>query len=327
MDSWTSCHSDARVVSLNLPQYFPMQFTLSSNLLTFIFSRDDEHSLIAAYCQSLAKPTGVIPRSPIQVLSSIDADHSIQLESVIRSLEQENNNLQMEYNRLLAKKSQMNNPPTQIFNNIENNNIMNEARLLRVHKGRLEARMQILEDHNRQLEQQLTRLRQLLDEPPKSEGGGNRTGTLQSKSVVASELDMNLPNNHHKGGSQCKKYKEKSHTKLSFEFLCVNKYFFWLPAERSTMSPTSAYSVTSPTQQQQHYQQPPPPPTPSSIPHPEPPSNLPLYSKNLTSTPPASTSSQGQGHHHHDDLLSRTSDVGRLVGEFVHITTDEDEDD
>lgn len=40
----------------------------------------------------------------------------------------------------------------------------NEARLLRQHKGRLEARMQILEDHNRQLEAQLQRLRQLLDE-------------------------------------------------------------------------------------------------------------------------------------------------------------------
>lgn len=39
-----------------------------------------------------------------------------------------------------------------------------EAKLLRQHKGRLEARMQILEDHNRQLEAQLDRLRQLLDE-------------------------------------------------------------------------------------------------------------------------------------------------------------------
>lgn len=39
-----------------------------------------------------------------------------------------------------------------------------EAKLLRQHKGRLEARMHILEDHNRQLEAQLQRLRQLLDE-------------------------------------------------------------------------------------------------------------------------------------------------------------------
>ena len=39
-----------------------------------------------------------------------------------------------------------------------------EAKLLRQHKGRLEARMGILEEHNRQLEAQLHRLRQLLDE-------------------------------------------------------------------------------------------------------------------------------------------------------------------
>ena len=39
-----------------------------------------------------------------------------------------------------------------------------EAKLLRQHKGRLEARMQILEDHNNQLDAQLRRLRQLLAE-------------------------------------------------------------------------------------------------------------------------------------------------------------------
>lgn len=42
--------------------------------------------------------------------------------------------------------------------------MMAEARLLRQHKGRLEARMHILEEHNRQLEAQLQRLRRLLDE-------------------------------------------------------------------------------------------------------------------------------------------------------------------
>lgn len=39
-----------------------------------------------------------------------------------------------------------------------------EANNLRQHKGRLEARMLILEDHNRQLESQLQRLRQLLEQ-------------------------------------------------------------------------------------------------------------------------------------------------------------------
>lgn len=39
-----------------------------------------------------------------------------------------------------------------------------EAKLLRQHKGRLESRMRILEDHNKQLEAQLQRLRHLLDQ-------------------------------------------------------------------------------------------------------------------------------------------------------------------
>lgn len=50
---------------------------------------------------------------------------------------------------------------------------------------RLEARMQILEDHNRQLEAQLQRLRQLLDEPS--------TSTLQTRSVTASQLNQDNP--------------------------------------------------------------------------------------------------------------------------------------
>lgn len=44
--------------------------------------------------------------------------------------------------------------------------ILAEAKMLRQHKGRLETRMQILEDHNRQLEAQLQRLRQLLESEP-----------------------------------------------------------------------------------------------------------------------------------------------------------------
>jgi dystrophin len=38
-----------------------------------------------------------------------------------------------------------------------------EAKLLRQHKGRLETRMRILEEHNQQLESQLHRLRQLVE--------------------------------------------------------------------------------------------------------------------------------------------------------------------
>jgi hypothetical protein len=80
-----------------------------------------------------------------------------------RELEDENTHLQEEYEKL---KTGTGNKGS--YNIMPNNNgevdMVSEARMLRQHKGRLEARMQILEDHNRQLEAQLQRLRQLLEE-------------------------------------------------------------------------------------------------------------------------------------------------------------------
>lgn len=45
---------------------------------------------------------------------------------------------------------------------VQDEELLAEARVLRQHKTRLETRMQILEDHNKQLESQLRRLRELL---------------------------------------------------------------------------------------------------------------------------------------------------------------------
>jgi len=81
----------------------------------------------------------------------------------IRELEDENTHLQEEYEKL--KSGTGNKGSHNIVPNINGEvDMVSEARMLRQHKGRLEARMQILEDHNRQLEAQLQRLRQLLEE-------------------------------------------------------------------------------------------------------------------------------------------------------------------
>jgi len=81
-------------------------------------------------------------------------------------LEDENTHLQEEYEKLKTGTGSKGS-----YNVMPNNNgevdMVSEARMLRQHKGRLEARMQILEDHNRQLEAQLQRLRQLLEEVSK----------------------------------------------------------------------------------------------------------------------------------------------------------------
>ena len=63
-----------------------------------------------------------------------------------------------------------------------------EREELRASSSRMETRMRILEDHNRQLGAQLDRLRQLLRSSEVVVEGKSQFGTLQSKSVVAAEL-------------------------------------------------------------------------------------------------------------------------------------------
>ncbi len=94
--------------------------------------------------------------------------------------------------------------------------ILHEAKMLREHKDRLESRMKILEVHNNQLENQLGKLKTMLND---SNGGSNannggsgimaaamnnmtimsnKTGTLNTKSVTASQLATNSPILPHK---------------------------------------------------------------------------------------------------------------------------------
>ncbi|XP_013413171.1 dystrophin isoform X2 [Lingula anatina] len=133
---------------------------------------EDEHHLIAQYCQSLNgdTPTHTL-KSPMQIMLAIDADQRSELEAMIKDLEEENKNLQEEYDRLRQahddheEQSHRPHGDDEEFSSSRDAEMIAEAKLLRQHKGRLEARMQILEDHNRQLEAQLQRLRQLLDQP------------------------------------------------------------------------------------------------------------------------------------------------------------------
>ncbi|XP_045779369.1 dystrophin, isoforms A/C/F/G/H-like isoform X8 [Maniola jurtina] len=173
---------------------------------------DEEHALIAQYCASLngaSEGEGEdAPRSPVHVVSVIHREQRHELEAMIRELEEENASLQAEYERLKAKQTPGSTPEEQHAHGDGRNapvdqDMMAEARLLRQHKGRLEARMQILEEHNRQLEAQLQRLRRLLDEPAVTGGAqgspGARTGTLQTRSVTASQLATDSPAKLHNG--------------------------------------------------------------------------------------------------------------------------------
>lgn len=152
---------------------------------------DDEHQLISQYSHSLSTSANNGPKSPVQVMAAMDAEQREELEAIIQDLEEENATLQAEYERLRAKQTPITTPDDGGSNGGQGGqgqDMMAEAKLLRQHKGRLEARMQILEDHNRQLEAQLTRLRQLLEEP-----NAAKASTLQTRSVTASQLNTESP--------------------------------------------------------------------------------------------------------------------------------------
>lgn len=73
---------------------------------------DDEHQLIAQYCQALPAANAVGnstgsggPKSPVQVMAAMEAEQREELETMIKELEEENANLQAEYEKLKAKKT------------------------------------------------------------------------------------------------------------------------------------------------------------------------------------------------------------------------------
>lgn len=153
---------------------------------------DEEHQLIAQYCQSLKSDTADAPKSPTQIVMALDAVEKEDLEAELLKLEEENRDLQEEYERLKSIRDQSTLPSDGEASpgGPQNRDVelLAEAKLLRQHKGRLEARMQVLEDHNRQLEAQLQRLRQLLDQPGQDKQSGLQSSERTTPSSSISSL-------------------------------------------------------------------------------------------------------------------------------------------
>ncbi|XP_022094793.1 dystrophin-like [Acanthaster planci] len=158
---------------------------------------DDEHQLIAQYCQSLGGDMSSVPRSPAQIVVAIESEQRGELENQILILEEENRTLLVELDRLHAlrrddhTRAEVSSEEDYHHSPGRDTELVAEAKLLRQHKGRLEARMQILEDHNRQLEAQLQRLRQLLEQPADrsaSQASSSRTTPAVSPTSSISSL-------------------------------------------------------------------------------------------------------------------------------------------
>uniref|UniRef100_A0A8C4EGD2 Dystrophin related protein 2 n=1 Tax=Dicentrarchus labrax TaxID=13489 RepID=A0A8C4EGD2_DICLA len=107
------------------------------------------------------------------LLAHLEHQDKEQLQCTLARLENENRVLQGEYRRLKWKHEEAasvpmlteageGGPGSPTAEGQQDEELLAEARVLRQHKTRLETRMQILEDHNKQLESQLRRLRELL---------------------------------------------------------------------------------------------------------------------------------------------------------------------
>ncbi|KAJ8255144.1 hypothetical protein GJAV_G00201450 [Gymnothorax javanicus] len=124
------------------------------------------------------------------ILGNLNCEDKDELQRTLARLENENRILQAEYRRLKWKHEEAAASP-QLSDEAngalmpladhQDEELLAEARVLRQHKTRLETRMQILEDHNKQLESQLFRLRELLLQPKDdSESNDSSPSSLSS---------------------------------------------------------------------------------------------------------------------------------------------------
>ncbi|CAG5958703.1 unnamed protein product [Menidia menidia] len=120
--------------------YLPVQTILEGDNM----ETDDEHMLIQHYCQSLNQGSPLSqPRSPAQILISMETEEKGELERVLGDLEQENRKLQAEYDRLKKAHdrkglSPLPSPPEMLPmspQSARDAELIAEAKLLRQHKG------------------------------------------------------------------------------------------------------------------------------------------------------------------------------------------------
>ena len=193
---------------------------------------DDEHLLIANFCQALQDNctggSGMFQLSD----AALKFEGDIDMEQVLYQLNVQNNLLNQEYEALSKelthgttakdkiiqknnleqhipelesvllednknakssseKLTEYNKNNETISNDKKDINSVDEAAKLRQHTNRMETRISMLVDHNKQLEARLARLRQLVQQADEAGNGslsGSRFGTLRSRVVRATSL-------------------------------------------------------------------------------------------------------------------------------------------
>ncbi|KAM9420379.1 utrophin-like isoform 1-T1 [Salvelinus alpinus] len=177
-------------------------------------SMDDEHALILQYCQTLGGEVSPCsqPQSPAQILQAVEREERGELERIIQRLEDEQWTLQREYEQLKEQHGGQRGPGSVGLWDPEGSShprgpdeadLLAEAKLLRQHKGRLEARMHVLEEHNKQLESQLHRLRQLLHQPEMdARVNGVSSPSMQERRALTENTDELLYHSHNRSSDK-----------------------------------------------------------------------------------------------------------------------------
>ena len=175
---------------------------LSSNNLAVSAAeaaKEDEHEIIARMCREVARAEGTCTSDDEDECDE-EGEEEEGVAAQIKELEAENRRLAEERDELKVRVrlegqeedvGEEGGGGEAVVDNraaINENDMKKEAKELKQSTARMETRMRILADHNEQLEAQLNRLRQLLVTEMNADGNRN-FGTLQSKDVIAAELD------------------------------------------------------------------------------------------------------------------------------------------
>ena len=181
---------------------------LSSNNLAVSAAeaaKEDEHEIIARMCREVARAEGTCTSDDEDECDE-EGEEEEDVAAQIKELEAENRRLAEERDELKVRVrlegqeedvGEEGGGGEAVVDNraaINENDMKKEAKELKQSTARMETRMRILADHNEQLEAQLNRLRQLLVTEMNADGNRN-FGTLQSKDVIAAELDNSADGN------------------------------------------------------------------------------------------------------------------------------------
>ncbi|XP_039260948.2 utrophin-like [Styela clava] len=133
-------------------------------------TNDEEHNLILQYCQTMGEVTSLSTQGSHHAdnpdYQGLNGD-GLDLDAVIQEFEDDH--YHHNQSRLMSPHNTEYIAKVQITH--ENQELIEEAQKLNEHKNRLEGRMQMLVEHNQQIQQQLGHIKSIIGESNSNDGG------------------------------------------------------------------------------------------------------------------------------------------------------------